>query len=617
MKMLNIIKKDLKEYYRESMTFKTVLLSPIIIIIIFGIIFSSGVPSTINMPMKISICSADEDLPDGFVDSLKEEKWVQLEEIKGYDNCDEIVNQSISAGKYKGGITIPEGFTSSVINGNRTYLRVYADNSLVGVEEMLKGYMWRVIQKYSDNFKDDPVASVKGEFSDLSERLNDLKRSISILEPMKSFEYNARDLNLNIQKINASSYISSVRETENQLQNSKIQIDGTYNEMTEFRNNIQTYITELRGVRSDLIEYDNKTLETKNSLKALYNLSCNTDVPVFPDVEEGCSELETSILELEQTHQELQDRMKRVDSLIIELQQADKDLEKKQGDLLVMKANVEKSQQTLQQASSSLSELEEMKNKSENFSEQIDSYSANASRQEREMKSELGTFSDNINEVLLGMNSLPLSPIEVEVRNTFDMSFLEFLIPSLITMLAMFTALFMSSTTIVTEKNSGTLTRNMLTPVTLPVFMIGKILSIIIVGLAELSVILLLGFFAFNIHVPYLLPQFIGCLMLSLFSFSVIGMFIGVWSDSGITAVLISITIMTVLLFISGITIPNELLPENVVQIAKLLPLSNAFSLVKNIFVYNTVDWSSALYLVIAGAIVAIVCVFSIVKKIR
>jgi ABC-2 type transport system permease protein len=616
-RLIEIVKKDLKEYYRESTTFKIVLFSPLIIITVFGLIFSSGVPSTINLPMKIAVCSMEENLPEGFIKNLKEEKWVQVEEIEEYKDCDKAVKDSVSAGLYKGGISIPEGFTANVINGNRSNLNIYIDNSLIGVEGILRGYLWRVIQKYSENFKEDPMTNLKNEFFNLSLQLKEIENSLSFSQPIKNFESDAEELNTNLQNIDTEEYNKNIETTNTKLENAKIQIDSTYNEIENFRKDIQLYIKELEDVKTDLINYDEMILETKNALETLYNNTCDTGFPLFPDVAEVCDQIYSSIQELEQIHQELQQRVQSIDKMINDLKQADNDLKEKQIMLLQMKKDLEDSQKSLEYASDDITYLDNMKVQTKDFFEQIDSYSENVKEEETKMKNEINTFNNNINELLIGASILPLNPIEIDVRNTFEsMSFLDLVIPSLIALLAMFTPLFLASTTIISEKNSGTLKRNLLTPTSLSTFICGKIVSIILVGLAELIAILLIGVLAFNIYVPSFIPQLIAFIMLSLLSFSVIGMFIGIWSDSGMTAVLIAITLMIVLLFISGVLIPNELLPENVVIVGKYLPLSNIFSLLKSLFVYKITDWGALLYLLIISTLGTIACIISIKKQI-
>ncbi len=616
-KMLEIVKKDLKEYYRESMTFKIVLLSPILIIVVFGLIFSGGVPQTINLPVKIAVCSMDSNLPSGFIESLKQEKWVQVEDIKGYDNCDETVKQNIAAGIYKGGITVPEGFTASVISGNKSYLNVYVDNSLVGVESIIRGYLWKALKEYSQSFSQDPIASIKKEFFSASLRLKSISDSISLSQQIKDFKSNADTINSGMQSFDTQSYKKQIDSTSSNLNDAKGQIDLIYSDMKKFRTNIKSYIAELNSTRAELVKYDSETVQAKNALESLYNVTCTSKVPLFPDVMEACDQVSSSIAQLDQAHHDIQSKIAKIDSMMNELQQAYVELGNREASLTIMKADIESSQTSLSGVSGNMTFLDALKSKTKNFNEQIYSYSDDVKKNETAMKSELGNFSDSINEMLMGASVIPLNPIEVESKNTFDnMSFLDFIMPSLITLLAMFSALFLSCTTIIYERTSGTLTRNLLTPLSLSNFILGKVTSIVLVGFAELSTILLIGFFAFHIFIPLMIPQLIVCVIVSLFAFSAIGMFIGICSDSGITAVLISITFMIILLFISGITVPNELLPQEVVTVGGFLPLAKMFSLMKGLFVYNFVDLGALAYLAAVSVGGLLTCIFSIKKQI-
>lgn len=616
--ILQIIKKDLKGYYRESMTFKIVLFSPFLIIMVFGIIFSGGVPSTINLPVKIALCSLDENLPSGFIDSLQQEKWVRIEQLEGQSDCDKAVKDGISSGKYKGGIAIPEGFAAGVIVGNKTSMNVYVDNSLIGVEDVIKGYLWKVLQDYSQSFSDDPLSAVKAEFLDASLELKNISKSLSFSGPIESFRSDASAITSGLQGFDAATYQSQLQTTSTKIAGAQNQIDLTCSDIEDFRDDIQNYETELISIRAQLVDYDQQTVEARDLLQSLHESSCFSDVPMFTDMMDACDQIEDSIQELDQTHLELQQRIGEIDTLLIELNQADALLESRQNALLAMKNDIAFTQASISNLEDDISYLASIKEDADSLEIQVDSYSAQAEYEEKNVKSKMDGFSDKVNEMLMGMSSLPLSPIEVETRNTFEnLSFLDFIMPSLITLLVMFTSLFISCTTIIAERDSGTLIRNLLTPVSLFSFIAGKIASVVLVGLAEISVIVAIGFLAFNIFVPGMVLELALFIVISMLAFSVIGMFIGIWSNSGITAVLISITIMIVLLFISGITVPNEMLPEAVVEIGGMFPLANVFSLIKGLFVYNTVNSGAFTYLVIVSIIFLVASIISIKLKIR
>jgi hypothetical protein len=62
--------------------------------------------------------------------------------------------------------------------------------------------------------------------------------------------------------------------------------------------------------------------------------------------------------------------------------------------------------------------------------------------------------------------------------------------------------------------------------------------------------------------------------------------------------------------------VPNELLPQDVVTVGGFLPLAKVFSLVKGLFVYNSVDLGALAYLVAVSVGGLLTCIFSIKKQI-
>ena len=613
-RIFEIIRKDLKEYYRESMTFKLVILSPILIIAIFGLIFSEGVPSTINLPVSIAICSMDEGLPSGFVQSLQGEKWVQVEEISG--DCERSVPGNITNGRFKGGVVIAPDFMENVVSGNESYMDIYVDNSLVGVDSIIRGYLWKVLQEYSGTFVDDPLSVMKSEFYEASASMRSIGDSLSLSDPIEGLKSNVDDITSGLLGFDTDSYIKQVQEMKQQLASASSQVDGTQAEIHDARTNIADYREQIIVVRADLVEYDSQVVDARDALAGIYAISCDTGVPLFPDMAEACDDVENAIAELNAAHNDLQARINDIDEMNEELGETDAALAEKEQSLLETKNQINAAQSDLSEMEGGLNQLDEIRNDTEEFSSSIDTYQSDAMGEEAGARTKLYNFSDSINSLLLGMTTLPLSPVEVSVKNVFeDFSFLDFIIPSLITFLIMFSSLFLSSTTIIAERKSGTLTRNLLTPTSLASFMTGKIMSVIIVGVAEIGALLLIGNLAFGVALPGLLPQLAICIVLSMLAFVCIGMFIGIWSDSGTTAVMISITLMVMLLFVSGILVPNELLPMDVVNLGSALPLSNVLSSIKSLFVYNTLDVEAITYLAVLGIAGMVACILSIRRK--
>ena len=457
---------------------------------------------------------------------------------------------------------------------------------------------------------------MKSEFYEASASMKSIGDSLSLSEPIEGLKSNVDDITSGLLGFDTDSYIGQVQEMKQQLATASAQVDGTQAEIHDARTNIAEYRSQIAVVRADLVDYDNEVVDARDALAGIYEISCNTGVPLFPDMAEACSDVEDAITELDAAHNDLQNRINDLDNMNAELAETDASLAEKEQSLQDTKNQINAAQSDLSEMEGGLNQLDDIRDNTEEFSSSIDTYQSDAMDEEAGAKTKLYNFSDSINSLLLGMTTLPLSPVEVSVKNVFeDFSFLDFIMPSLITFLIMFSSLFLSSTTIIAERKSGTLTRNLLTPTSLASFMTGKIMSVIIVGAAEIGALLLIGNLVFGVALPSLLPQLAVCIILSMLAFVCIGMFIGIWSDSGTTAVMISITLMVMLLFVSGILVPNELLPVEVVNLGNMLPLSNVLSSIKSLFVYNIVDIDAIAYLAVLGIAGMVACIISIRRK--
>lgn len=621
MKIFQLIKKDFKEFYRESTTFKIVTLSPILIIFILGIVFSKGMPETINLPMKIGICSDGADIPNDLVGTLKAENWVDIEEVETDNSCEPVIKESVMNGNLKGGIVIPEGFLLNFEEGESSTVRIFVDNSLVGIDGIIRGYFWRVIQKYSEGFKDDPSGSIQSDLSNSREDLSEIRNSIKFSSGMSEINANVQKLNEDVQSIDVTSQKSDISSSRSQLQTISNQIDSTITEIQETRNDIQNYKTTLHEIRQDLVDYDQQIIDTKDTLETVYSAFCGSIDPMAPPPppgeEDTCGDIEQAIDDLDDTHNDLQAKIALVDSTIADLEETDKDLAQKQSDLQKMKGDVDSSETKLVQMSASIDDMIQMQQDSQGFAEDFAEFEKEYSERQNEMSMALGSFDSNLAEAALKMSLSGINPIDIDMVDTFEgRTFLDFMMPILISFLAMFIPTFLASTTIIAEKSSGTLTRNMLTPISLATIIGGKMLSIIFVGFIEIMVVMIIGIAFYGITMSSLYVGFLLSVFLSLFAFTVIGMFIGLWSDSGITAVLISVTFLIVMMFISGMVVPNELLPRNVVTIGTYFPVSNVISLVKGMLVYNRIEYFAISYLSLLSVAGLLLCILSIKTKV-
>ena len=295
----------------------------------------------------------------------------------------------------------------------------------------------------------------------------------------------------------------------------------------------------------------------------------------------------------------------------------EQDLGYKQTELREMKEYVDSSEQKLGGMGDSMDDIVQMQQDSQQFADSFNTFEKDFSERQQGMTATLDSLSSNMEAAALKMSLMGMNPIDIDIVDTFEgRSFLDFMMPTLLTFLTMFIPIFLASTTIIAEKNSGTLRRNLLTPLPLPVLIGGKMLSIILVGMIEIMAIMAIGVVFYGITMSSLYAGFLLSILLSLFSFTVMGMFIGLWSDSGITAVLVSVTFLIIMLFISGMVVPNELLPRNIVDIGSYFPVSNVMSLTKGMLVYERIEYPAISYLSFLSVAGLLACILSIKSKV-
>jgi ABC-2 type transport system permease protein len=153
-----------------------------------------------------------------------------------------------------------------------------------------------------------------------------------------------------------------------------------------------------------------------------------------------------------------------------------------------------------------------------------------------------------------------------------ERSYLNYLFPTLIALILLFTALLLAPTLILFERNSPAYFRNFMTPTSDLVFLGSVFATTALLLFAQLLIILAIAaiFFTQILH-SFAYASLALVLFVSLCT--LIGMTIGYLFTSEATATLASIAAGSVMLFISDIIIPLESMPAVVMRLAQLNPL--------------------------------------------
>lgn len=167
-----------------------------------------------------------------------------------------------------------------------------------------------------------------------------------------------------------------------------------------------------------------------------------------------------------------------------------------------------------------------------------------------------------------------------------EKSYLNYIFPTLIALVMLFTALLLAPTLILFERNSPAYFRNFMTPTSDIVFMGSVFATTAFLLVVQLLIILAIaGVFFTQILNAFAYTLVVLALMMTLYI--CLGMIIGYLFNSESTAMLASMAFGSILLFISDIIIPLESMPAAVMAVAKFNPLVIGSDLLRRTILFN------------------------------
>lgn len=167
-----------------------------------------------------------------------------------------------------------------------------------------------------------------------------------------------------------------------------------------------------------------------------------------------------------------------------------------------------------------------------------------------------------------------------------EQSYLNYLFPSLIALVILFTALLLAPTLILFERKSPAFFRNFMTPTSDIVFLGSTFVTTAFLLILQLTIILAIASIFFTqILSAFLYTAIVLVLFISLCTF--LGMTIGYVFNTEETAMFASISVGSLFLFISDIIIPLESMPATIMSVAQFNPAVIASDLLRRTMLFN------------------------------
>ncbi|MDQ3881132.1 MAG: ABC transporter permease [Chloroflexota bacterium] len=179
-----------------------------------------------------------------------------------------------------------------------------------------------------------------------------------------------------------------------------------------------------------------------------------------------------------------------------------------------------------------------------------------------------------LSQALTGAGGPPQIPLRVETVNARHLGYIDFLVPGVVGMTIMNLGLFAVAFGFVRYKRTGMLRRLFATPTPPAYFLVAQIASRLVIGLAQVVVLLAVGVLVFKLTLVGGIATLLAIATIGSLIFLAIGFAIAGWAKNEDQAAPVANLISLPMLFLSGVFFPREAMPEILHAVTGFMPLT-------------------------------------------
>jgi ABC-2 type transport system permease protein len=212
----------------------------------------------------------------------------------------------------------------------------------------------------------------------------------------------------------------------------------------------------------------------------------------------------------------------------------------------------------------------------------------------------------------LGPKAAPPLTVDVSVRVWFnpDLKSVNFMVPGVVALILTIVTMTMTATAIVKEKERGTIEQLIVSPIRPVQLMLGKAIPFVIIGYADILLVVLVGLFWFRVPIAGSFPLLLGLSGLFIMTTLGLGLLISTVSQTQQQAMMLGFFANPPFMLLSGFIFPIASMPEPMQYLTYLIPLRYFLVVIRGIFLKGVgleVLWPQALALLGFGiAVLAI-----------
>jgi ABC-2 type transport system permease protein len=194
----------------------------------------------------------------------------------------------------------------------------------------------------------------------------------------------------------------------------------------------------------------------------------------------------------------------------------------------------------------------------------------------------------SLNPAINETNALAIvQPYSIRVEGVVSghTSYFDFIAPGIMAMTVMMSVMTGLPAAISQEKEVGTLDGMMVAPINRLSIIVGKTLAQTARGLLQGVLILILATVLFGVSIQGSILLVFGLLLLGVFSFVGLGVVLTSFAKDQETAMMVMMTLMFPMMFLSGVFFPVQQMPWYMQDISKMLPLTYAADALRKVMV--------------------------------
>ena len=215
--------------------------------------------------------------------------------------------------------------------------------------------------------------------------------------------------------------------------------------------------------------------------------------------------------------------------------------------------------------------------------------------QSEETKIILDTLAEKSDQINLEINKINvldaekiISPIKTKIESiNVGSNNKDYLLPTIISLIALFGAILLSSTFVLQERKSKAYFRKFLTPTRDITFLLGNYITCLIILFAQFILVFLGLIFILSMNFAGIWPEILLILFLSLSAFTFIGMFIGYLFKSEETTIFAGVLASALMMFFSNVILPIETISHTFEKITLFNPLVIVDSALKKVILFG------------------------------